>query len=86
MKGEFDIDVDEDKFGKETVFLQKEELDVEVAWKCHMPIEVRVDYCTFKNERDEWIAGAVHDVVEGVPLLLICMKNDELILIKKLDV
>ncbi|MBM7839584.1 hypothetical protein JOC54_002864 [Alkalihalobacillus xiaoxiensis] len=83
MKNEFDTDIDEDGVGEETVYLEKEELSFESICTLNLPNEIRVDYCSIVKDDEEWTIGVVHELTESVPLLLICEKNGDLILIKK---
>jgi hypothetical protein len=80
MSLQFDIDVDEEQVGEESILLYKEELDENLISKELLSITpdmVFVHTCVYDNEEHEWLVCVASDADTNQPLFLLCLKNGE---------
>lgn len=80
MSLQFDIDVDEEQVGEESVLLYKEELDENLVSEKLLGISpelVMVHSCVYNNEEHEWLVCVASNADTNQPLFLICLKNGE---------
>lgn len=80
MSLQFDIEVDEEQVGEESVLLYKEELDENLVSEELLKIVlemVLVHYCVYDNKEHEWLVCVASDADTNQPLFLVCLKNDE---------
>jgi hypothetical protein len=79
MKGKFDVAVESDAVGQETVLLYHEELDKQlISTDVKRILPNPVSFQTYiYNADSEWIIGIALEVASKRPLFLICLKNGE---------
>jgi hypothetical protein len=77
---QFDIDIDEEQVGEESVLLYKEELDENIVSEKLLAITpemVLLHTCIYDTEENEWIVCVASDAITNYPLFLVCLKDGE---------
>lgn len=78
MSLQFDIEIEEEQVGEESVLLYKEELDKELISNALLgitPDMVLLHSCVYDTEENEWIVCVASDADTDYPLFLICLKD-----------
>lgn len=76
----FNIEVEEEQVGEESVLLYKEELDKELISDALLgitPDMVLLHSCVYDTKENEWIVCVASDADTNYPLFLICLKDGE---------
>ena len=79
MEEKFDIAVESDEVGEESVLLYHEELDedlISIDVKQNLPNPVSFQTYIY-NEESEWIVGVATEAETNSPLFLGCLKDGE---------
>ncbi|WP_181347379.1 hypothetical protein [Thalassobacillus sp. CUG 92003] len=78
MWKQYEIDIDEEQVGEESILLYKEELDEGLVSKEMLeftPDLVLVQTCSYETKVNEWIVSVAADADTNYPLFLICLKD-----------
>lgn len=65
MNVEFNLNLNEEEIAEESVYLTKEEVDVDIIGVDLLELlekEICLDMCSFNLGKDEWLLAVAHDV------------------------
>lgn len=80
MRYKFNIDIDKEQVGEETMLLYKEDLDENLMSEILLAVTpdlVLVHTYVYDTVENEWMVCRVSDADANYPLFLICLKDGE---------